>query len=145
MNCRPVKLCWMHSSDSSLALLCTRTSLCSPPFHTTEVRDSVCACVHMCVYAYVEYCERRRVKEKKKQAEVCVGRSCLPSQLLMFVRPVVLKKSDGMSPTSPCCKTGPDISFHPHYKCVTGAHALCNKFGLPPPPCVSMWMYGICV
>lgn len=63
----------MHSSDSSLALLCTRTSLCSPPFHTTEVRDSVCACVHMCVYAYVEYCERRRVKEKKNKLKCVWG------------------------------------------------------------------------
>lgn len=88
-------MCCMHSSDSSLALLCTPASLPSRPFHTTEVRDSACMCVFVCVWVVC-----------KEESWSVYGEKLSTFWASGVVRFVVLKNSDSMSPTSPCCKRG---------------------------------------
>lgn len=66
----------------------------SPPFHTTEVRDSVC----VCVWSSVQGGEKRSWSVYGEKLSTFSARG--------VVRSVVLKNSDSMSPTSPCCKQG---------------------------------------
>lgn len=106
----------MHSSDSSLALLCTPTSLPSPPFHTTEVRDP---CVCVCV------CTRRGEKELK----------CVWGEAVYLLSPWCcqvcgVEELRQYVPYLTLLQTGPDISFHPWYKCVRSVCVCppnCNK------------------
>lgn len=85
---------------TALSLYCTPTSLPSPPFHTTEVRDSVCVHVSECK------CVWSSVQGGEKKSWSVYGEKLSSFSAGAVVRSVVLKNSDSMSPTSPCCKQG---------------------------------------
>lgn len=65
-------MCWVLPSDSSLALLYTPSPW--PVFHFTPQRSKF----------LLSLSHLHKEKSEKKEADACMGRSCLPPQLVML-------------------------------------------------------------
>lgn len=124
-------VCWMHSSDSSLALLCTPPP--SPALHFTPQRSGN---LSVCVFVLVCAC----VQGREKKSWSVHGEKLSTSSTRGVVRSVVLKDSDSMSPTSPCCKQGL-ISAFIHGTSIEGCVCACAQWSVTS----SQYIFYLCV
>lgn len=110
-------VCWMHSSDSSLALLCTPTLPPQPSIshHRGQGFCGLCVCLCICV----KQCAKKREKELKRvwgEAVYLLSPWCCQVCGVKEVRQYV--------PYLTLLQTGADISFHPRHNC-EGCECVC--------------------